>query len=181
MKPGTRLTSEMVVCWLLFAFVIALYLAPILNEGILWLDGHTGTIEHDDLWTQMDPISHILYWLGDFGCHQQTERSIIIGGSQMPLCIRETMMLSGVVVGLSLSIIFNIGYCRRILIASMAVSGVTFIEWALKAVSGIDIIAITSATGMISGMAMGLFVHELVQMANESASRRYTITRLESN
>jgi uncharacterized membrane protein len=41
----------------------------------------------------------VLYWIGDFNCHQKEERSIILNDNQMPYCARDVGMFLGMTAG----------------------------------------------------------------------------------
>lgn len=163
MLTRDRIIPEIVSWAVLLVFVILMFVVTILNDGVIGLDGSAGVVDHGDLWRQMDPTSHLIYWLGDVGCHQQEARTVIICGSQMPFCIRETMLLIGALIGLGLEVASKREPSNKVLCISLILSSITFIEWGVKAVTSIDVLAITATTAIISGIGIGVCAHEIVQ------------------
>ena len=56
------------------------------------LDGSPSFVDHP-----LDGILDVPYLIGDVLCHQQDGRSFHINGSQMPICIRDTGLLLGLI------------------------------------------------------------------------------------
>ena len=158
-----RRIPELTSWLLLLVITIAMFLATILSNGVVGLDGRVGVLDHGEVWSQMDPVSGTIYWFGDMFCHQQEARSFAIAGSQMPFCVRETLLIIGTIIGLGLMLCKMSDPSRKMLTISLILSSITFLEWVIKAISGIDIIEITEVTAIISGIGVGLLAHEVVQ------------------
>ena len=163
MLTRDRIVPEIVSWAVLLGFVILMFMVTVLNNGIIGLDGSAGVVDHSDLWRQMDPISHLVYWLGDIGCHQQEARTIIISGSQMPFCVRETMLLIGALIGLGLEVVSKREPNNKLMYIGLILSSITFVEWGIKAIISIDVLSITATTAIISGIGLGICAHEIVQ------------------
>ena len=158
-----RRIPELTSWLLLLVITIVMFLATILSNGVVGLDGRVGVLDHGEVWSQMDPVSGTIYWFGDMFCHQQEARSFAIAGSQMPFCVRETLLIIGTIIGLGLMLCKMSDPSRKMLTISLILSSITFLEWVIKAISGIDIIEITEVTAIISGIGVGLLAHEVVQ------------------
>ena len=50
-------------------------------------------------WTELDPYSGFIYAFGDLNCHQNHERSWVIGGNHMPVCTRDVGIFFGFMLG----------------------------------------------------------------------------------
>ena len=158
-----RMIPEFISWVLLLAIAVAMFIATVLGGGVIGLDGKSGVVDHAELWAQMDPVSGLIYWFGDIGCHQQEARSFVIAGSQMPFCVRETLLIIGTIIGLGLMLYRMYEPSKLSLTISLLLGSITFIEWIFKAVSGIDILVVTEVTAMISGIGIGFLAHEVVQ------------------
>ena len=66
------------------------------------LDGLPASIDHG--W-QDHGLAGVMYLLGDVFCHQEMDRSFILNGSQLPICIRDIGILAGAVAGCALTVI----------------------------------------------------------------------------
>lgn len=60
-----------------------------------------GTLhQHDHFsWSELDPYTGFIYAFADLNCHQNHERSWIIGGNQMPVCTRDVGIFFGLMMG----------------------------------------------------------------------------------
>jgi len=91
----------------IFALITVLVLAaPLMApEGTLTgLDGQVGIIDNDSSWQELDIITALIYRTGDYFCHQMEERSYLINGNQIPICVRDLGLLLGFTVASLLSI-----------------------------------------------------------------------------
>lgn len=59
------------------------------------LDGRVGIIDHADIWNEQDIITGLIYRTGDYFCHQMEERSYLLNGNQLPVCVRDLGLLLG--------------------------------------------------------------------------------------
>ncbi|MGE4274726.1 MAG: DUF2085 domain-containing protein [Candidatus Methanomethylophilaceae archaeon] len=89
---------------LLLCVVLAPLLAP--SGTMTDLDGRVGTVDHEESWEVLDPFTGMVYRVGDYFCHQISERSLTINDNQLPLCARDLGVLAGFVLGAFLFLIF---------------------------------------------------------------------------
>ncbi len=103
--PDDRLLVQLKKAMLLmFALsCFAIFLAPLsLPFGTVGdLSGSVGSIDNDEIMSEMNGFAHAVYFVGDWNCHQKAERSLFINGNEMPICARDT----GVLIGLSLGML----------------------------------------------------------------------------
>jgi len=76
--------------------------------------GNTNGGEHDEMghdqsehgglfaWSELNPVFAFTYAFGDLNCHQKHERSWVINGNQMPVCVRDIGIFFGFVIGAAL-------------------------------------------------------------------------------
>ncbi len=146
------------------AFVIAPLAAP--YGSYLGLDGTPGFVDHS--WGLTD----VAYLLGDFLCHQMEDRSFIINGSQMPVCVRDFGLLTGFSIGAAVcSACLQVLRFKIIPIIAMAMVLVTVAEWAVEPAVG-DYPVLRFATGIISGAGAALLTAWMLDLSvrrNEQA------------
>ncbi|MBE0518539.1 MAG: DUF2085 domain-containing protein [Thermoplasmata archaeon] len=82
--------------WLLLV-VVAPMLVP--SNTLTDLSGRVGFHDNEALFSQLDPIPHAVYWIGDGECHQLADRSYFINGNQMPFCARDLGLFIGLAIG----------------------------------------------------------------------------------
>ena len=63
-------------------FFAPLMLAP---ETVHDLDGNANMIDYGEMWDDLPIFPRIVYYFGDFNCHQKAERSFEINNNQMPV------------------------------------------------------------------------------------------------
>ena len=51
--------------------------------------GHNQSAYGTFAWTELDPYAAFIYAFGDLNCHTKSERSWVINGNQMPVCVRD--------------------------------------------------------------------------------------------
>ena len=80
---------------------IASFIVPFISPygSFTDLDGTPGVIDHWDIWSSRDPFTMVMYLLGDIFCHQEMDRTVILNGSEMPMCIRDLGLLMGFMFG----------------------------------------------------------------------------------
>ena len=112
------------------------------------LDGNPGYI--DNGWLGHGPAG-LAYLLGDVFCHQEEARSLVLNGSQMPFCIRDTGILAGLVAGflLCLPLGERVRDIRWALVG-LALLAVTVAEWVAEHWTG-DM----PTARLVSGVAAG--------------------------
>lgn len=126
-------------------------------EGtFVYLDGSPAHMDHD--WSSFG-LGGLVYALGDFLCHQSFSRSIILNGSQMPICIRDIGLLIGFVIGLV--------YClkvsekvldRKHLFAGIILLLLTLLEWICERAFHVDMPEIRMILAIVSGIGAAIIV-----------------------
>ena len=72
------------------------------------LSGSVGIYDNKKVIQDMNPLSELVYYLGDLNCHQLSHRSYEYNNNQMPFCARDV----GIFAGLTFGFVFSLG--RRI-------------------------------------------------------------------
>lgn len=93
------------------SFIVSPFLMP--EGAVTGLDGTPLIMDYRHIWSELDPIPAISYGFGDILCHQESERSLTLNGSQMPVCVRDMSIILGFLscfIGLSVR---GIGMGRR--------------------------------------------------------------------
>jgi hypothetical protein len=67
------------------------------------LSGTTATHDNEDLFDQVHPLPHAVYWIGDGECHTLANRSYFLNGNQMPFCARDVGLFAGVAIGFGIA------------------------------------------------------------------------------
>lgn len=101
------------IFFLIFAFITVLVMAaPLMAPAgtLTGLDGQVGVIDNDGTWNELDIITGLIYRTGDYFCHQMEERSYLINGNQIPVCVRDL----GLLLGFTTASFFSIWIDRRI-------------------------------------------------------------------
>lgn len=104
-------------------------------------------------------ISEWIYALGDMFCHQQTDRSFVINGSQTAFCSRDVGMIFGFASGLPV-----LGYIlerteirgTKLNILGLLFLAVLFGEWAVGAVMGYDLKYLRFLSGTAGGIGIAM-------------------------
>jgi len=95
--PG--FTSHVVLLMFLISatWTVLVFVSPMLvPAGTLTdLSGVVGGHENEELFDDLSPVPHAVYWAGDAECHQIAERSFFINGNQMPFCARDVGLFIG--------------------------------------------------------------------------------------
>ena len=68
-------------------------------------DANANMLDHSNFWNTLPVYPRIIYYFGDFNCHQIEHRSFVINGNQMPMCARDAGIFMGLAVGLIIPII----------------------------------------------------------------------------
>lgn len=135
------------------------------------LGGTVGVIDHQDFWNSLDPVSRYIYQTGDLLCHQQYERSLIIHESQLPICIREFSILTGVILGLVLIQLrskFIDGNIKRFFVIGLIAFSISFVEWLVKImIKYEDSNEIVFVFSIISGMGFALILNCIIEYVIE--------------
>lgn len=160
MKPRGYLVLFFVISAII---TISMLIVPFLSPygSIIHLDGRPGLIDHADLWSDKDPLSAVLYTFGDLACHQQMSRTLIINGSEMPICIRDLGLLMGFMMGcLITAIIFGhpmiYNSARLYVIISFSL---IFTDWMIQHIFDLNIPVTRMVTGLLAGAGFSLILY----------------------
>ena len=134
--------------------LVLIFAAPFIAApgSYLGLDGAPGIIDHR--WD----ASEFPYLLGDFLCHQQTDRSFILNGNQMPFCARDVGLLLGFAVGMALCTFLDTKLSdRKYGVAGILLACVTAVQWLMQDMA-FDSSELRLVTGIVSGFGVALFL-----------------------
>jgi len=112
-------TPIMVLFVLSVIWSSSLFLAPMFveKETVHLSDsGKANSVDYSEIWSTMPLYPRIIYYIGDFNCHQMSSRSYFINGNQMPVCSRDVGIFIGMSVGF-LTVFFtdtSSGVCKAI-------------------------------------------------------------------
>jgi len=140
------------------AFLILFTLVPFLYPAgtFVHLDGSPSLMDHD--WSPYG-AGGLLYALGDLLCHQETARSFVFNGNQMPICIRDVGLLAGLVAGLFSCTLFKEKLSdKRYLIVGFVLLLLTLAEWCIENMTGADPQALRFVIAIISGIGAAWIV-----------------------
>jgi len=147
------------------AILFVMIVATVLAEDIIGLDGTVGVIDHQVIWDSIDAFVGSVYLIGDLGCHQETARSFMIGSSQMPFCIRETMVFVGVIIGCTL-LQFRPSFCsdyKRMIPLSFLLGCATLFEWLAQNYCGLDDLFLVGLSGMMTGVGGAFLLYSIIE------------------
>ena len=142
---------------------LSLFLVPFLSPYGTFadLDGRPGVIDHWDIWSKEDPFTMVLYLLGDIFCHQQMSRTIVLNGSEMPVCIRDLGLLMGFMFGcLFTSLKFGHPAIYRHARAYVVISFLLiFADWTIQHAFDLNVPFTRMATGLLAGAGFSLILY----------------------
>ncbi len=80
---------------------VSLFLAPASLESgtVTDLDANANMLDYQDKWNDLPLFPKLVYYFGDFNCHQKSERSFYVNGNQMPVCARDVGVFTGTALG----------------------------------------------------------------------------------
>ena len=155
MDPRRRiLIAAAAVSALLAAAVFAApYAAP---YGTFRFDGgYPGFIEG---WWSGSGAAGIPYALGDLLCHQQYGRSLILNGSQLPVCIRDTGIIIGLAAGFSACLLSErIRGSRAAPFVGVLMIALLPAEWMVET-TGFDFPELRMISGICAGAGASFFL-----------------------
>ncbi|MDI6917945.1 MAG: DUF2085 domain-containing protein [Thermoplasmatales archaeon] len=98
----------------------SLFLAPMsVENGTVHLsdNGKANSVDYSEIWNTMPLYPRIIYYIGDFNCHQMGSRSYFINGNQMPVCSRDVGVFIGMSIGFLTAFFTDTssGVCRAII------------------------------------------------------------------
>ncbi len=142
--------------------VLALFIVVpmVLPYGkVVGLTGVPLIMDYWHIWSELDPVSAITYGFGDILCHQESDRSFLINGSQMPVCVRDTFIISGFLLGMSTFLVSRRGLAVRSVVIAVAVtSALLFLDHTVQMVFGLNVPSTRAMTGLVFGFAISMAV-----------------------
>lgn len=144
--------------------IAVIFIAPFTEPygTFMGLDGSVAVFDHND-WNG-NLISNFAYTVGDFMCHQTESRSIILNGSQLPVCLRDVCILFGFAIGLGMSFLIPdrviaspaFRYIAIIFLASV------LLDWGIQYTTSFDSEFTRATTGLLAGIALAIIVERSV-------------------
>ena len=155
--------ASAVFCILTVLVVLAPYMAP--YGSFAHLDGSAGYV--DNGWPGHGPAG-LLYLLGDVFCHQEWDRSYVLNGSQMPVCIRDVGILVGLAVGFAACLLLDRRLSdRRYAVVGVCLVAVMVAEWTMEGIVG-DMPVPRLLSGVSCGVGASLFLSWLLYRDNKN-------------
>jgi len=155
MDPRRRIVAAAaaISAFLVLVVFIAPYAAP---YGTFRFDGgNAGFIEG---WWSGNGAAGIPYALGDLLCHQQFDRSLVLNGSQLPVCIRDTGIAIGLAAGFSFCLLSERIRGNRIApFAGVLLIALLPAEW-LAETTGFDSAVLRMLSGICAGAGASVFL-----------------------
>lgn len=150
------------------AFLSLFILVPLLSGygEFTGLNGRAGYMDHFDLWLSKDPVTAFIYGFGDMVCHQSAGRSFTINGSQMPICARDTSIITGIFIGLLLFESKRIrarSLNRKMLLLAALLIFAAFAEWLSERLLHVNPADLRIITGVIAGIGVGILINAYVE------------------
>lgn len=142
---------------------IASFIVPFLSPygSFVNLDGTPGVIDHWDIWSSKDPFTMVMYLLGDIFCHQEMDRTVILNGSEMPMCIRDLGLLTGFMFGCLITSL-KFGHpaiyrnARFFVIVSFLL---IFTDWLIQYTFKLNVPFTRLVTGLLAGVGFSLILY----------------------
>ena len=142
---------------------VLMFIVPFIspNGSFVYLDGTAGIMDHGDLWSKQDPLTMALYGFGDMVCHQQMSRTVILNGSEMPVCIRDLGLLLGFAIGCAVTAI-KYGHpvihrhARMFVVVSFIL---IFADWLIQRVFDLNVPVTRLLTGLLAGAGFSLILY----------------------
>ena len=159
-RPRTYMVLFFAISAVLSALMFAVpFISP--NGSFVDLDGKPGIMDHGDLWSQQDPLTMVLYGLGDMLCHQEMARTIILNGSEMPVCIRDLGLLLGFAIGCAVTAVrYGDPVIYRNARAYVIISFLLiFSDWLIQRVFDLNIPLTRLITGLLAGAGFSLILY----------------------
>ena len=159
-NPRTYLLLFFAVSAILAAMM---FVAPLLSPyaSFIDLDGRPGVLDHRDLWSEQDILTMILYGFGDMVCHQEMARTVILNGSEMPVCIRDLGLLLGFSMGCAITAVrFGDPLIYRNARVYVIVSFLLiFTDWLIQRIFSLNIPLTRLITGLLAGAGFSLIIY----------------------
>ena len=175
MGAGTPYRATFIVYGIVCVAVLAAsFLVTVLNTSgtIIDLDGTIGRMDHGDLWDSLDPLSAVIYGIGDYCCHQETARSLVFNGNQMPMCIRETFLFLGMAAGFFILSHRTVMPVKERFVLCVVLIMLTPLEWGLEHYLYIGNSVLRAAVSLVSGFAFAGFLSAILEFEYGILDRR---------
>ena len=145
--------------FLAMCFLIAPFISP--YGSFTGLDGNPGVMDHWDIWSGKEPFTCVVYSIGDMVCHQEQARTLILNGSEMPVCVRDAGLLFGFIIGCSSLLtvegqMFADRYGRPFVIISFLQ---IFTDWIIQRSFSLNVPFTRLATGLLAGAGFAILIH----------------------
>jgi len=90
----------------IFFIAVSVFVAPLTLEPgtVRHADGNANMVDRANFWDTLPVYHRIIYYFGDFNCHQIEDRSYVINGNQMPMCTRCVGIFAGLSIGIGIAI-----------------------------------------------------------------------------
>ena len=118
------------------------------------LSGAVGSYDNRDVIEQMNPISRLVYYLGDVNCHQKLERSYSYNQNQMPFCARDVGIFAGLTIGFTYALGRRIELTLPLILLSLVPIGIDGTVQLLTDYESTNTKRVI--TGLIAGGATGI-------------------------
>lgn len=151
---------KMFIAFFLIVFAVFI-ISPLLESygTVYGLNGTPGIIEFSELWKKLNPFSAVGYYAGDLLCHQEFERSLILNGSQMPVCIRDIAALAGLIIGMMISNkVLNLFSMKNIAVFTVVVFIILIADILIQSAFSLNIFILRAVTGILAGVAVGILI-----------------------
>lgn len=169
-----RITSNILL--MLFAASLAWFLlvfaAPLMVPAntLQDLSGVVGGHENEDQFSDLSPIPHAVYWLGDAECHQIANRSYFLNGNQMPFCSRDVGLFAGFPIGFGFLLFVRLIVNPLLVLiglAPMAVDGGLQLLTSYESNNPLRL-----ATGIVAGVTFAVLIAQFVFVSQDDRKKR---------
>ena len=111
---------------ILWIWTLLIVGTPYINENDTTgdLSGSVGRYDNKEIIENMNPISMIVYYLGDVNCHQLSQRSYEYNGNQMSFCARDFGIFLGLAIGFTYSLGRKVELTLPLIILSLIPIGI---------------------------------------------------------
>ena len=118
------------------------------------LSGSVGKYDNEEVIEKMNPISRVVYYLGDVNCHQLSHRSYEYNDNQMSFCARDFGIFLGLAMGFTYSLGRRIELTLPLIILALTPIGIDGTVQLLTDYESTNPRRII--TGLIAGVATGI-------------------------
>ena len=142
---------------------VCFFIVPYLSSygSFVGLDGTPGVMDYWDIWSGEDPLTCIIYSIGDISCHQKEARTFMLNGSEMPVCVRDIGLLLGFILGCAslLTVVgetFAVRYGRPFIVISIIL---IFTDWLIQYSMELNVPFTRLATGLLAGAGFSFIIY----------------------